>query len=118
MDGVGEIGVEQSPMRRRSAPGRTALDALAGLLMVVVGGGFTVRAIWFCVSRVDGAPPLRAALLMMLALACVAIVALSWRYSSERYAGVRRTIEETCWRSGALCLAIGLVAILVADVGL
>jgi hypothetical protein len=117
MDGMGEIGVEQSPQRQRSSPGRRALDAIAGLLMVLVGGGFTVQAIWFCVSRVGGASPARAALLVMLALACVAIVAWSWRYSSQRYSSVRRVVEETCWRSGALCLGVGLVAILVADVG-
>jgi hypothetical protein len=118
MCGMGEIGVEQSPNRQRSLPGRAALDAFAGLLMVVIGGGFALRTIWFCVSRVGGASPIRAALLVMLALACVAIVACSWRYSSERYSRVRRVVQETCWRSGSLCLLIGLVAILVADVGL
>jgi hypothetical protein len=117
MGGMGELGVEQSLQRQRSSPGRTALDALAGLLMVVVGGGITLQVIWFCTSRASGASPVRAALLVMLALTCVAVVAGSWRYSSARYSTFRRIVEETCWRSGALCLVIGLVAILVADVG-
>ena len=115
---MGEVEVEQSPQRQGSTPGRVGLDALAGLLMVVVGGGLTLQVMWFCASRSTGASPVRAALLVMLALGCVATVALSWRYASARYSGIRRTVEETCWRSGALCLAIGLVAILVADVGL
>ena len=86
--------------------------------MVVVGGGVTLQVIWFCASRAGGVPPFRSALLLMLGLACVAIVVWSWRYSSARYSGLRRVVEETCWRSGALCLVIGLVAIVVADVGL
>jgi hypothetical protein len=85
--------------------------------MVVVGAGATLQVIWFCASRAGGASPFRAALLLMLGLACVAIVAWSWRYSSARYSSVRRIVEETCWRSGAFCLVIGLAAILVADVG-
>jgi hypothetical protein len=118
MGGMGDIGVEPSPQRHRRSPGRTALDALAGLLMVVVGGGVTLQVIWFCASRAGGAPPFRAALLVTLGVACVAIVAWSWRYSSKRYSSLRRIVEETCWRSGSLCLVLGLVAILVADVGL
>jgi hypothetical protein len=118
MVGMGDVGVEQSPQQQRRSPGRTMLDALAGLLMVVVGGGVTLQVIWFCASRAGGAPPFRAALLVTLGVACVVIVALSWRYSSTRYPSLRRILEETCWRSGSLCLVLGLVAILVDDVGL
>ena len=117
MCGMGEAGIEPSTRRQRSRPGRIVLDAVAGLLMVLVGGGVTLQVIWFCASRSSGAPPLRAALLLMLALAGVAAVVWSWRHSSARYSGVRRIAEETCWRSGALCLLIGGVAILVADAG-
>lgn len=115
---MGEAEVERSTQHRPSSPVRTALDAVAGLLMVVVGGGVTVQVIWFCASRAGGVPPIRSALLVMLGLACCAIAAWSWRFSSARYATLRRRVEETCWRSGALCLIVGLVAILVADVGL
>jgi hypothetical protein len=118
MELMGEAGVEHSLQQRRESPVRKTLDAFAGLLMVVVGGGVTLQVIWFCASRAGGVPPLRSALLVMLALACVAIVMWSWRYSSARYSSGRRVVEETCWRSGALCLVIGLVATLVADVGL
>jgi len=115
---MGEALVEESAQRRPSSPVRTALDAVAGLLMVIVGGGVTLQAIWFCASRAGGVPPIRSALLVMLGLACVVIAVWSWRYSSARYATLRRRVEEACWRSGALCLVVGLLAIVVADVGL
>lgn len=115
---MGETEAERSIQHRPSSPVRTALDAVAGLLMVVVGGGVTVQAIWFCASRAGGVPPIRSALLVMLGLACVVIAVWSWRYSSARYATLRRRVEEACWRSGALCLVVGLLAIVVADVGL
>jgi hypothetical protein len=117
MDPMGEAGVEQSPQRRGASSARRALDAFAGLLTVVIGAAVTLNVIWFCVSRAGGVAPVRSALLLILGLACVAVVSWSWRLSSARYSSRRRVVEETCWRSGALCMLIGLVAIVVADVG-